>query len=111
MKDDRVYLKHILECIGAIGQYTAAGRDRFLFDRMTQKATLRELQELSESVQRLSGDIKARRPEIPWREIGGFRNVIVHDYLGLNVFRVWDIVDSDLPKLRESVDSLLRELS
>ncbi len=54
MKDDRVYLRHILECLDATVTYTADGRSRFLADRKTQKATLRELQEVAESTQRLS---------------------------------------------------------
>jgi|GEM_PF-1198452 len=66
MKDDRAYLRHILECLDAIHAYTAEGRDRFLTDRKTQKATLRELQELAESTQRLSSHLKEKRPEIPW---------------------------------------------
>lgn len=66
MKDDRVYLRHILESLDAIRAYTAEGRDRFLTDRKTQKATLRELQELAESTQRLSSHLKEKLPGIPW---------------------------------------------
>ena len=66
MKDDRVYLRHILESLDAIRAYTAEGRDRFLADRKTQKATLRELQKLAESTQRLSSHLKENRPGIPW---------------------------------------------
>ncbi len=68
MKDDRVYLRHILESLDAIRAYTAEGRDRFLTDRKTQKATLRELQKLAESTQRLSSHLKEKRPGIPWRD-------------------------------------------
>jgi uncharacterized protein with HEPN domain len=72
MKDDRVYLRHILECLDVIHAYTAEGRDRFLTDRKTQKATLRELQEVAESTQRMSPHLKERHPEIPWGDITGF---------------------------------------
>jgi hypothetical protein len=67
MKDDRASLRHILECLDAIRAYTAEGRDRFLTDRKTQKATLRELQELAESTQRLSSHLK----EKPLKPPGG----------------------------------------
>lgn len=109
MKDARVYLRHILECVAAVRGYTADGREAFLRDRKTQKATLRELQELAESTQRLPEAWKALHPEIPWPGISGFRNALVHDYLGLNLERVWEIVVRDLPPLQAAVETLLRD--
>ncbi len=100
MKDDRVYLRHILECTNAIQRYVASGRETFMGDRKTQKATLRELQELAESTQRLSARLRERHQEVPWAAIAGFRNVLVHDYLGVNLERVWSVVERDLPPLR-----------
>jgi len=77
VKDDRVYLGHILECLDAIVGYVSEGRSKFLADRKTQKATLRELQEPAESTQRLSSALKGRHPDLPWAAIAGFRNVLV----------------------------------
>jgi len=91
VKDDRVYLAYILECLDAIVGYANEGRSKFLTDRKTQKATLRELQELAESTQRLSSTLKDRHSELPWAAIAGFRNVLVHDYLGIGPSRVWDV--------------------
>lgn len=88
----------------------AEGRDAFFTDRRTRQATLRELHELSESAQRLSDARKDRHPDIPWFAIGGFRNVIVHDYLGLNLERVWAIIERDLPPLRAAVENMLRSV-
>ena len=110
MRDDRVYLRHILECMDAIACYAAEGRAAFLADRKTQKATLRELQELAESTQRLPSDTTSRHPEVPWAAIAGFRNVLVHDYLGLSLPRVWDVVERDLPAFRVAVMAMLEEL-
>jgi len=110
MKDERVYINHILECIEAIQDYNAQGRDAFLTDRKTCKATLRELQELAESTQRLSISLRERYPEIPWLAIAGFRNVLVHDYLGLSLNRIWEIIERDLPNLRIAVEAMLNEL-
>ncbi len=109
MKDDRVYLQHILECLDAIVGYTSEGRSRFLVDRKTQKATLRELQELAESTQRLSSALKGRHPDMPWTAIAGFRNILVHDYLGVSLSRVWDVTQRDLPALRAAVILMLAE--
>jgi uncharacterized protein with HEPN domain len=88
----------------------ASGRDEFMRDRKTQKATLRELQELAESTQRLSLSLKERHAGIPWSAITGFRNVLVHDYLGVSLERVWSIVERDLPPLRGATEEMLREL-
>ena len=100
MKTDRIYLDHILECIGWIERFTAEGREAFFTDRKTQSAVLRELQTLAESTERLSEDFKSRHPQIPWRNISGFRNILVHDYLGIKHDRVWEIIKGDLSLLR-----------
>ena len=110
MRDDSIYLRHILGCLNAIQEYTVGGREIFFTDRKTQKATLRELQELAESTQNLSPGLKDRHPEIPWRDIAGFRNVLVHDYLGLNLSRIWQIIERDLTGLKKEVETVLREV-
>jgi len=111
MKDDRVYLAHIKECIGWIEQYVAeGGKETFLHDRKTQSAVLRELQTLAESSQKLSQTLKDSHQEVSWRGLAGFRNVLAHDYLGVNLERVWEVIERDLPVLRKAIDSLRRGL-
>jgi uncharacterized protein with HEPN domain len=97
VKDDRIYIDHILECMEWIACYTAEGRDAFFSDRKTQSATLRELQTLAESTQRLSDELKKAHPEIPWESISGFRNILVHDYLGIKPERIWEITNVTCP--------------
>ena len=111
MRDDSVYLRHIVECLDAIRSYNARGRDAFFRDRKTLKATLRELQELAESTQHLSASLKDRHPQVPWSAIAGFRNVLVHNYLGLKPSRVWEVIERDLPTLRASAEAMLHELT
>ncbi|MBI4373410.1 MAG: DUF86 domain-containing protein, partial [Deltaproteobacteria bacterium] len=96
MKDDRLYLIHIQECIQRIEAYTGGGEDQFFSDEKTQDAVLRNLQTLAESSQRLSDDLKKQHSGIDWKSISGFRNVVVHDYLGIDVHQIWDIVKNDL---------------
>jgi len=110
MKDDRLYLVHVLECINRIERYTAEGKEAFMADERTQDAVLRNLQVLSESTQRLSPDLKAAHPEVDWRGISGFRNVLVHDYLGINLIRVWEIVEGDLSDLKERINNIFVDL-
>jgi len=109
MKDDRLYLIHISECIERIERYTAAGRAAFFADTMTQDAVLRNLHTLSESTQRLSDALKARHPEVDWPSIVAFRNVIVHDYLDVDLAQIWDIVEHDLPDFKRAIAAMLEE--
>lgn len=103
---DRVLLAHIRECLTRIQEYTGVERTRFDGSRLVQDAVIRNLQTLAESSQRLSLEIKATEPQIPWRELGGFRNVIVHGYLGIDLEAVWLVVEQDLPALAEAVNRM-----
>jgi len=110
MKDDRLYLIHISECIGRIQEYVCGGREAFMASTLIQDAVVRNLQTLAESSRRLSEDLRAKHPEVDWRGIGGFRNVLVHDYLGIDVERVWDVVEKDLPDLKVRIAAILQSL-
>jgi uncharacterized protein with HEPN domain len=110
MKDNRLYLIHIQECLTRIELYTVEGKDAFLTDIKTQDAVLRNLQTLAESTQRLSDELKAAHPDIDWRRISGFRTVLVHDYLSVNLVRVWEIIERNLPELKSKISLILQEL-
>lgn len=103
MKPDQVYIAHILECIRRIEENTARGRDVFAASHTLQDAVLRNLQTLSESTQHLSADLKAQHPAIPWKQIAGFRNVIVHNYLGIDLHLIWMVIQRDIPPLKQAV--------
>ncbi len=106
---DRVLLTHMRECLDRIVEYTNAERSRFETSRLVQDAVIRNLQTLTESSQRLSDEIKVTEPQIPWRELAGFRNVIVHGYLGVDLGAVWLVVEQDLPPLSEAVNRMLMQ--
>ncbi len=72
-----------------------------------QDAVLRNLQTMSESTQRLSNAAKAAHPEIEWRRISAFRNVLVHNYLGIDLDLVWQIVQRDIPELKRVILAML----
>ena len=110
MKDDRLYLIHIGECIDRIEEYTVSGEADFFDDTRTQDAVLRNLQTLGESAKNLSDVVKAAHPEIEWRLIIGFRNVLVHDYLGVNLERVWQVIERFIPELKRKIEAVLEEL-
>ena len=107
---DRVLLAHMRDCLDRILEYTNAERARFNASRLVQDAVIRNLQILAESSQRLSSEIKGTEPQIPWRELTGFRNVIVHGYLGVDLGAVWLVVEQDLPALTEAVNRMTTRL-
>jgi uncharacterized protein with HEPN domain len=104
---DRLLVKHMLDCIGRIRDYTAGGRAEFFSSRLVQDAVMRNLQTMSESSQRLSSSIKTSEPGIPWTKIAGMRNILVHQYLGgIDLDVVWRVVEADLPSLAAALDRL-----
>ena len=107
---DRVLLAHMRDCLDRIVEYTHAERARFDASRLVQDAVIRNLQTLAESSQRLSSEIKSTEPQIPWRELAGFRNEIVHGYLGVDLGAVWLVVEQDLPALSVAVKRMAARL-
>lgn len=103
---DRTYVEHMLECIDRIERYVDGDRSRFMESEMVQDAVTRNLQTLAESSQRLSDAAKETQPGIDWRAISGFRNVLVHDYLGLDLNTIWLVIAQDLPLLKSGLKAI-----
>ena len=103
MNKDRLYLESIRECLERIEEYAAADEDAFMNSRLIQDGVIRNLELIGEATKNLSADLRAANPEIPWRQIAGMRDVLIHDYLKVNLARVWNTVDTDLPPLRATV--------
>ncbi len=107
MKDDRIYLLHIIEAIEDIESYTASGCSAFMSDRMRQDAVIRKLEVIGEAVKQLSPAAKATRADIQWREIAAMRDKIIHEYFGVNLEIVWAAVVHNLPKLKQAAQEIL----
>jgi len=107
MKDDAVYLHHIQECIRRIEEDTVGGREAFMDSHTFQDAVLRNLQTLSEATQRISEEAKSSFPDVDWRTIAAFRNVLVHNYLGIDLETVWEVVERDVPELKRIITAML----
>lgn len=109
MKDDALYLGHILEAIERILEYTAGGREAFRGDLKTQDAVIRNLQVIGEAVKKVSSETRVVHPEVPWKDIAGMRDRVIHDYFGVSLEIVWDVVENHLPPLREKVRRLVQD--
>ncbi len=102
IKSDALYISHVIESIKLIESYTeGVSFDEFFANRMMYDAVIRNLQVLAESTQKISLRIKEKYPQVPWRYISGFGNILVRDYLeGIDESSVWHVVVSDLLELR-----------
>lgn len=106
---DRTYLIHMLECAEKVRDYTAEGEDAFMGDPMVQDAVMRNFEVIGEAAKRVSDDLRAEHPDIPWRRIAGFRDVLIHGYMGVDPDEVWGVVEEHLDELIEDLRAILME--
>ncbi len=109
MKDDRLYLIHMSECLESIMEYTAEGREAFMNSRRTQDAVIRNFEVMGEAAKHLSEPFKLSHEEVPWKQVAGFRDVLIHDYIGVDIEQVWSAVDRNLPEFAKQISKLLEE--
>ena len=110
MRDPKERLRDILEAIAAIERHLNRDKVAFERDELLQTWFLRHLQIIGEAVRALPDDVRALAPEIPWPEIIGMRNVLVHGYFAIDTDIVWDAASRDVPALGPALERLLRTL-
>jgi uncharacterized protein with HEPN domain len=110
VKDPRVYLAHILECIGRIESYVAKGKDSFFGEPLIQDAVIRNFEVIGEAAKRVPETYRQANPGIPWRSLASFRDVLIHQYEGVSLLRVWEVIENELPGLKAALISLLPPL-
>ncbi len=104
---DQLYLRHVLDAIAAIESFTPEGRDRFIADLMTQSAVVRQIEIIGEAVKQLSATVTTSEPSVPWRQIAGTRDRLIHAYFRVDLDAVWSMVQDDLPQLKADVLRML----
>lgn len=107
MKDERAYLLHVRDAVDRILSYTARGRDAFMGDPKTQDAVVRNLEIIGEAVKHVSEATRAAHPDVQWKRIAGMRDKMIHEYFGVNLDLVWEVVAGELSGLRSRVEILL----
>lgn len=108
---DSLYLIHIRECLTRVADYTSGGQNEFMEDIRTQDAVLRNLQIMGESTQRLSASLKAANADIEWSELAAFRNILVHNYLGMDLTLIWKIIAEDMPLFRQQIETIIQGMN
>ncbi len=103
MRDVSERLRDILEAIERIEKYAARGRAAFDADELIQTWIVHHIEVIGEASRALSPDVQVRFPDIPWRAIIGMRNIIAHQYFGIDLDAVWSVVAHDLPDLKRKV--------
>lgn len=107
MRDDRARISDILEAIDRIDKYSAEGYETFLNDELIQTWILHHLQIIGEAASKLSVEFKGSNPAIEWKQIGGFRNILVHHYFEIDHSLVWQTVQKNLPDLKLKLQKIL----
>ncbi len=108
MSDDALYLIQILERVLRIEEFTREGQAAFSNSLMVQDAVIRNFEVIGEVAKRVTEDVKQEHPQIPWRRVAGFRDVLIHGYDRVDVDEVWTVIERDLPMLRREIEAALR---
>lgn len=110
MRNPRERLRDILEAIAAIERHAARGAEAFRRDELVQVWILHHLLIIGEAAARLGRDFHESHREVPWARIVAMRNILIHQYFGIDLDAVWSTVEGDLPAFKRAVETLLRML-
>lgn len=106
-RDFLVFLDDILESIARIKEYTKGmNEEEFLKNVPTQDAVIRRLEIIGEAVKNIPQHVRDKHSDIPWKEIAGTRDIITHEYFGVNLERIWKTIKEDLPPLKEGIEKI-----
>jgi uncharacterized protein with HEPN domain len=105
-------LRHILDAIKTIEEYLqGVNEDTFKATQLLQDGAIRQIEIIGEAIRHMSKDMRRIYPEVPWGDISGMRDKLIHDYFGVDIEKVWDTMQEDLPVLKEQVIGILKDYS
>jgi len=110
MTEDMLYLRHIRDAIEKIESYTIIGHDVFFAESHWQDAVIRQLEIIGEATKHLSSSLRDQYPTVQWRRMAGLRDVLIHNYMGVDLSAVWEITQRRLPELKKSILTIMQEI-
>jgi uncharacterized protein with HEPN domain len=111
-KDDSIFLKHILESLDAINEFSKGMKIEELHaNRLKKSAIVRELEIIGEASNNISKELKSKENQIPWKEMSATRNIIAHKYFGVDIEIIFGIIKKDLPKLKKQISKAIKNFS
>ncbi len=109
-KNVNIFLEHILEAINLIEEYiNNKEKSDFLKSKQLQDSVIRRIEIIGESIKNIPSDFKGSHENIPWKEITGMRDILIHQYFGVDLELTWEVIIVDLPKLKKSVIAIINE--
>ena len=110
-KDPKVFVGHILDSIGLIEKYSMKiTQMRFKKNQATQDAIIRRLEIIGEAVKNLAPGFKAKYPDIPWKQIAGMRDILIHEYFDVDLLLTWKVVKHELPIIKKKLSAIYSSL-
>lgn len=107
MKDDTIYIDHILKSINNILEYTSGlTKKNFIKNSLVQDAVIRNFEIIGEATKKVSNDFRQINSEIPWKEMAGMRDKLIHDYLGVDIDVIWQTIAQDLPVIKKLLETI-----
>jgi uncharacterized protein with HEPN domain len=109
MRNDNERMRDIQEAIAKIEKYAAQGEEEFLGNELIQSWMLLQLQIIGEAARAMNASTREQHPEVSWRDIIDFRNLLVHEYFRVDLMLIWRIVEQELPKLKAQINLIIKE--
>jgi uncharacterized protein with HEPN domain len=109
-KDDFIFIEHIIDAIKKIEKYTESiNINEFINNELIQDGVIRNFEVIGEATKKLSKEFIEKYSSIPWKKVAGMRDILAHDYIGIDLWAIWDTIDKDLPEFKRNLQTILKD--